>query len=243
MSEKEERQSKRPFGLSDDINSTALLIGILLTGLAGLSFALWSHYGGRFVADGKYQITAESIEITPLPQWILSDVRSEAMMLGSLSDLNIRQKDLTLRIAQAFSLHPWVDKVKRVSKKHPARVVVQLQYRKPAAVVELAQGLYPVDTEGVLLPTGDFRFVCKQCGKDFPVDVAERSCPDCQVTLTNIATQYPRLWASESSPLGQPGAPWGDPRIHSGARLATLMGPLWERLGFLPNRGPPTSKV
>ena len=184
------------------------------------------------MADGKYSIGVESIEITPAPNWIMSDVRTEAMMLGSLSDLNIKQEDLTLRIAQAFSLHPWVAKVKRVSKKYPARVVVELQYRQPAAVVEMAQGLYPVDTEGVLLPTSDFRFVCTKCGTNHPVDIADRTCPTCSKPLVNVATQYPRLWASETAPMGQPGAPWGDPRIQAGARLATLMRPIWNRLGF-----------
>ena len=239
MAEQEQEQSpapsqrsRRPFGLKNDAGTTAVLIGALLVGLVVLSFALWSTFGRRLLAEQHFSVTPESIEITPPPEWVVADVRSQAITLGSLSDLNIQQEDLTLRVARAFSLHPWVASVKRVSKKYPARVVVELVYRRPAAVVEMPQGLYPVDTAGVLLPTNDFQFICESCGKRFAVQTQQRTCDSCSAKLVNVATQYPRLWARDTAPLGQPGANWGDQRIHAGAKLATALRPLWKRLGL-----------
>jgi len=181
------------------------LIALLMAATLGTSaYVLWLRYGAQILAGPDYQLTPDRIEIPPLPSWIRADVRREAILRGSLEQLDIRQPDLTVRVAQAFALHPWVQKVTRVSKNYPAALHVELTYRRPAAMVEVAHGLLPVDEEGVLLPTDDF--------------------------TPEGARRYPRIVAGDSSPVGPPGTPWGSSHVAGAARIAGLLGPQWDRL-------------
>ena len=130
----------------------------------------------------RYRVTADDVEITPLPPWIHSDVRGEAIrgitLRGSMS---VMDDKLTQRIADAFGLHPWVAKVVGVRKFHPSRVKVDLEYRRPVLMVEVpvpgGVGLLPVDVQGAWLPSGDFS----------PIE----------------ANGYPRLAGITSSPVGR----------------------------------------
>ena len=84
-------------------------------------------------------------------------MKAEAVHNGSTgAPLSILDDGLVERIHSVFSLHPWVAKVQRVTKSHPAHVEVEIVYRRPVAMVEVPGGWYPVDVEGVLLPINDF---------------------------------------------------------------------------------------
>ena len=174
----------------------------VLTGL--LAIYLWGRFSQRILAGKDYIVTAENIQIPQLPPWIRTDLKSEAIVSGSLENLNVRQEDLSPRVAAAFKMHPWVAEVRRVTKRYPAQVIVDLDYRRPIAMVEVDQGLYPVDRQGTLLPTAGF--------------TAEE------------AIQFPRIIADEATPNGTPGTAWGDPRIHGGAKIAQLLEKSWKRL-------------
>jgi len=71
-------------------------------------------------------------------------------------------------------------------------------------MVEVEQGLYPVDPEGTLLPTAGF--------------TAEE------------AANFPRIVVEKSAPTGTPGAAWGDSRVHGAARIAQHLEKAWTRL-------------
>jgi hypothetical protein len=193
---------------------TTLAITAFVILAAFVLAALWRQYRPQVMAG--HRISVESIEITPLPPWIRSDIKAEAALAGGLSGLSIREEDLTLRVAEAFRMHSWVAKVKRVSKKHPAQVIVSLEFREPVAMVEVQDrnvdgqfyegGLYPIDVEGVLLPTGDFS--------------PER------------ASKFPRIAAKDAAPMSPPGAAWGDQRIHEAAVTAAALSPYWDELNL-----------
>ena len=97
----------------------------------------WRPWGRTVVARPIYRLAAESIQVTPPPPWIKTDVRGEVVRDGALTDLTIFDKDATLRVYQAFELHPWIAQVKRVSKQPPAQLLVDVQYRRPVAWVEV----------------------------------------------------------------------------------------------------------
>jgi hypothetical protein len=120
--------------------------------------------------------------------------------------LSLLDDDLTKRLANAFSLHPWVARVERVSKHHPARVEVHLIYRRPVAMVEVSGGLLPIDEDGILLPSADFS----------PAE----------------AKQYPRISRVESHPSGPVGTNWGDSGVSGGAKIASILGDRWKRLSL-----------
>ena len=170
------------------------------------AYAVWQQIRGEVAASDDYRLTAQEIEITPPPPWVRGDVKAEALRSAGIdAPLSILDDDLVQKIQTAFSLHPWVANVVRVSKQHPAHVDVELVYRRPVAMVEVhengSDGLYPVDIEGVLLPSNDFS----------PLE----------------ARGYPRLAGVESSPLGAVGSRWGDPVVAGGARIAMALSAHW----------------
>ena len=187
--------------------SALVIIAIVIACSFGLA-SLWRRY--QPVMATSHCISAQSIVITDPPPWIVTDLKQEAIVTGSLEGANLSDEDLTVRVAEAFRMHSWVSKVLRVSKRYPDSILVQLEYRRPVAMVEVRvgdqPGLFPIDADGTLLPTADF--------------TAER------------AKHYPRISIPNASPLGFPGSPWGDDRVHDAAIIATALAPYWERLGL-----------
>jgi hypothetical protein len=193
----------------------AMAIIVVVT-VAG-SYFLWHKYSGQIVAQSEFILTADRIEVPAQPNWITADVKAEAFLRGSLKGLSIREPDATVRVAQAFAMHSWVAKVNRVSKHYPASVVIDLDYRRPVAMVWVPRellpvevdydGLFPVDSAGYLLPFDDFY-------QHSPEQLSK----------------YPRILAGNATPSGPPGTPWGDRRIVGAARIASVLQEDWTKL-------------
>lgn len=183
-----------------------LLVAIMFAGIVAVGWRIvWNRVSEHVLTDDDYRVTPEKIAISSLPPWIHCDLKAEVMRDASLErSLSLLDEDLTKRLANAFSLHPWVAKVVRVSKHHPARVEVQLIYRQPVAMVEVSGGLLPVDEAGVLLPSADFS----------PAQ----------------AKQYPRISRVESHPSGPVGTNWGDATVAGGAKIASAVADRWKKL-------------
>ena len=186
---------------------TLALAAFVLVAFFGLWCAAWHGIGRQAMSSDDYWLTQEDVEITPPKAWIHSDLRGEVFRDASLDEpLWLMDDDLTTRIANAFSLHPWVARVRRVTKHHPARVRVELEYRRPVCMVQVSGELLPVDTDGVLLPRRDFS----------PIE----------------ARQYPRLEGVDTAPIGPVGTHWGDAKVLGGAEIAAAFGPAWQELGL-----------
>ena len=184
-----------------------VLVVLIVALFGGLWYAVWRRVGEEVLSSERYWLRPENVRITPLPEWVHRDVRAQVFRDASLDvPLSIMDPDLTDRIADAFSMHPWIAKVRRVAKSHPARVEVELVYRRPVCMVQVPGGLLPVDAEGVLLPSGDFS----------PIE----------------AGRYPRLVGVQTVPVGPVGTRWGDARVVGGAEIAATFGPVWGQLGL-----------
>ena len=141
--------------------------------------------------------------ITPKPEWIKADIRTEVFQNTGLDQpLSILDDNAAEQVGNALALHPWVAKVSRVSKHHPARFDVELLYRRPVCMVEVSGRLYPVDRQGVLLPGNDFSLV--------------------------EAARYPKLVGIDKLPVGTLGENWGDGRVLGGAEIAAELLPFWQ---------------
>jgi hypothetical protein len=175
---------------------------------------MWRRVGPQVVTGTDYTIGPRDVEITPLPAWIRTDLAGDVVRSLSMdAPLSILQDDLNQRIHDAFAAQPWVAKVQRVSKQHPARLRVDLVYRRPVCMVESASGvrpgsreaislrLLPIDEQGVLLPERDFS------------DAQRR--------------QYPRLSGIPTAPPGVAGSPWRDARVTGGALIAAALVEVW----------------
>ncbi len=205
----------RIFAADPTYGMTAIGVGALAVFLSFLLAGLWNRYEPHILAN--HLVAADSIRLVPQPPpWIKCDIKNEVVEAAGLSGLHISEEQLTLRFYEAFRTHSWVAKVRRVGKRPPANIVVELDYRRPVAMVEVADrnvegqfyegGLYPVDETGVLLPTADFS--------------------------VKAAQQFPRIVAQNAAPMAPPGALWGDQRIHQAAMLAAVLDPYWKKLSL-----------
>ncbi|MGD0518119.1 MAG: hypothetical protein ABSA26_11350 [Thermoguttaceae bacterium] len=203
-------------GLMGMVILCLVLLGIFIV----CAFAAWQKIGPRVLASPEYVIGPRGIEITPPPPWLRrTDLAAEVYRDLTLhGPVSIMDDDLTQRVAAACLLQPWVAKVQQVAKQYPAKVKVDLVYRRPVCMVKLGDQLLPVDAEAVLLPADDF------C----PVEMAK----------------YPRLLDVDRGPMGGAGRRWGDIRVAGGAEIAAAIQPIWEKLklqSIVPHLTPATA--
>jgi hypothetical protein len=176
------------------------------------AYVVWRAVRGRVVSSEGYWVTVDAVEITPLPSWIHKkdrekDLCREVFLDASLAPpLWLLDEKLCEQLRVAFSANPWVAKVNDVRKYYPARVQVELVYRRPVCVVEIGSERLPVDVDGVLLPS-----------EDLP---------------TTEAARYPRLVGIEKAIGTLVGRRWNDPRVAGAAQIADAFGPAWEKLGL-----------
>ncbi|MGH7201295.1 MAG: cell division protein FtsQ/DivIB, partial [Planctomycetaceae bacterium] len=148
------------------------------------------------------------------PHWVPPDFVEQVVKRSQLPETVCLLDDGVLEhIAAALAAHPWVERVRCVRKSAGEGIVVELDYRRPVAMVNVKQGVYPVDARGILLPPGDFS----------PADVS----------------RYPAVLNVASVPQGAPGTEWGDATVTGAARLASVLTQTrggaespWKRLGL-----------
>ena len=194
---------------------------VVVLGAAGGGYAAWQSFAGRVAAQPDTVLHPGAIELRALPPgaaagegagrgqptWISGDIKSEALRDASLDGgLPLDDPELARRLARAFDMHPWVKQVVSVQLRHPAAAIVEVRCREPVAMVEVPGGVYAVDAEGTVLPSGDF--------------------------TPAVADAYPRVTGIRSLPLGAAGAAWGDPLVEEAAAIAAVIGPEWSGLGL-----------
>lgn len=185
------------------------LVGLALLGVLTVGpYWAWRQVGDRVAAGDDYRLTADRVALVPPPEsvgWIRRDVKLEALRDAGLDEsASILDADLNERLAKAFRLHPWVAAVDKVTKRYPARVEIEVEYRKPAAVVVLSSDAWwPVDANGVVLPRDDFS----------PYE----------------ARRYPHITDVAGGPYGPTGARWGDVRVHGAAKIAAALSADWQK--------------
>lgn len=146
----------------------------------------------------EYQVGIEQITVTPPPRWVPENLVEEVLHRVDLDEhMSLQDPTLSERIAAAFVTYPWIRKVHRVTKSFPARVHVEVTYRRPVAIVRGIGGYYPIDESGCVLPGNDF----------------SRSDID----------RYPVVENVSSVPDARQGQSWGDPAVEGAARLAALL--------------------
>jgi len=186
-----------------------LLLTAMIVLLIGAAIYGWVRLRTFIVSDPRFLVTAENIEVHPEPpSWVHGDVKSEVLRGSELVGISILDPQATEKIGNAFSVHTWVESVQQVRKQSDPRVIVELEYRAPVAMVEVyfneVRGLLPVDRRGVLLPPDDFS--------------------------PSQASSYLRISAAETQPTGMVGSPWGDVRVEGAAEIAAAWGKKWTKL-------------
>ncbi len=162
-----------------------------------------SRQAAPLIAESEhYLLDPRAITITPVPTWIRADIRAEVVRNASLDDeVSILDPALARRVADAFEFHPWIDEVVRVTKHAGPRIDVEIIYRKPVAMVDVADAaeLAPIDSRGARLPLADFTPQERQ--------------------------RYPRISGIATLPLV--GQRWDDPAALGAAQLASVLSDVW----------------
>ena len=201
--------ARPPSPLSQFLRTHArrLLLAVMTCAAASAGvYAVWRSVAHDVLRHDQFRLALDQITVTPPPAWIhTTDIRGEVFRDGGFEgDAWLHDPNLAEKIAKTFELHPWVANVKRVDIRG-ATVDVELVYRKPVCMVEVAAGLVlPVDAEGVVLPRDDFT----------PAE----------------ARSYPRLAGVTSAPVGSVGLPWGDLHVVGGAEIAAALADCWDEL-------------
>ncbi|MDR0336137.1 MAG: hypothetical protein LBI18_03505 [Planctomycetaceae bacterium] len=191
-----------------------LFFGIIFIALFFIGFGVagWFFVRSQIIHRSEYRLSADRILVTVPPVWVPEDFVADILQSSGL-DTNSTLFDVSLpqKLSQAFLASPWVEEVRRVQTCYPSGAEVQLVYRVPVALVEMvSQGLYPVDRNGILLPT------------DYFISVAPET-----------RASYLRITGIRSLPLGVTGTLWGDPMVHTAAQLAGLLEDVAEKLGLV----------
>src|SRR6478735_10724335 len=163
-------QSKSPTAITAGIGIAGFLLrrqnrgwvtttAVVVAAIIGFAVA-WQKWGAPSLEGDEYLVTAEQIQVTAQPNWIHGNVKTECVRSLTGMKLSLLDHELVEKVADAFTLHPWVAHVIRVEKRYPARVNVELEYRRPALVVKIDapgdEGLLFLDEDAVLLPSADF---------------------------------------------------------------------------------------
>jgi hypothetical protein len=191
-------------------NRSRLRVALALSVIVALGWglqAVWKQVEPSVIHREPYLLTAERITMTPQPEWIASDIRAEVIRNAGLGQKLSILDDAFMDVVQdAFALHPWIASVDKITKRYPAGVHVDVTFRKPVAVVELASEegmlLVPLDAQGVVLPIADVP------------EIRKRYMPRIQ----NIV---------DRPPVGQK---WDNPRVAGAVDLAIRLAGYWESL-------------
>ena len=193
----------------------ALLFAVL--SLVVLGYLGWYYYGADHLDQALYALRLEKLTVTQQPPWIKTNIAEEVYNNSRLDRLSLLDSRATSTVAQAFEAHEWVKTTQRVNKTVGGKVVVELVYRRPAAMIYVTSvnketgvevpGFLPIDNQGTLLPS-EPHFA--------PDDV----------------WNYFQIFAKDAEPTGRLGMPFGDVRIMEALKLCEFLEKYREPLGL-----------
>lgn len=167
-----------------------LIVGAVLGTVWGLGH--WTR--GLLRSQAAFQITPGDIDCQPPVDLSRSDFLAEVQHRADLpKQLSVLEKDLPRQLVRAFSLHPWVESVRKVEVLPNRQVRVQLVYRTPQLAVVNGKRKWAIDGHGVLLP---------------PTPAAER---------------VPVFCGAVPPPKGEAGTVWGDDTLTAAARTVAFL--------------------
>jgi len=183
---------------------TILILLVLLV----LWVGFWLLWKRTLLGSPEYHLKPERFHLSEHPPWIPKTLVHEILTTAKFRpNESVLDVGLSKKIAAAFAANPWIQKVQKVQIKYPGEVYVDLDYRSPVCLVELpgGNGFYPVDANGILLPTDYFTQGTKE-------ENDERM------------NAFLFVEGAPSNPIGAPGDPWGDSAVEKAAKIAAQLG-------------------
>ncbi|PQO42450.1 hypothetical protein C5Y93_29430 [Blastopirellula marina] len=215
------RSTQTPSGLLG-LGSPAVRQLLLCVAIAAafvlMMVAGWNHYADQFASREEFLVAPRDIMITPPPAWIHTDILSDIDEKFKLPEkLDLRDRELTNTIASTFAMQPWIRNVQKVVKQYPSKILVEVEYRRPVAAVQVTysytdkqgvswtrDGKVPIDIEGTILPPKDFS--------------------------ETAISQYPQIVIDKKWNDYSAGMQWQDTRVVDAAKIAAELLPYWKDL-------------
>ncbi len=177
-------------------------------------YIAWHRWGSVHVAQNFYGVDPTKILISDPPEHVRTNIVKSVYRDRAMEGLSLMDTQAAAKIASAFSMHPWVREVVSVRKLPDGVVDVRMEYRRPVAMVQVFRTVggvrdkffFPIDGNGVLLPTGEFTRT---------------------ETMKFVHIDVPGADSTNAE-----GMPFGDARIEAAARLAELLAPIHEAAGI-----------
>jgi hypothetical protein len=181
-----------------------------LTAFVVVAVVLWRFLFVDIAAREEFRLSEQNLVVTPQPAWIHpnTNVKRDVIRDATLSQISLWDDQAVVKVARAFELHPWVRRVVRVHKRPPGQIVVDLEYRRPVALVEVlfqnTISYEPVDRDGVVLPEDAFH------------------------ANAQLLDEYLRITVDYTLPNGPVGTRWDDERVVGAARIAAVLQETWK---------------
>lgn len=138
------------------VTNPMVLVLVITAGAVLLAAKFWSDQRDRLRGEPEFAVGPDKIQLTAQPEWIRSDFREAALQDFDWQNRSLLDSNLVADLGQHLQQQLWIRQVTRVQKQ-PQVVTVDVQFRRPVAMVELrGKELYPVDTEGVVLDSDEF---------------------------------------------------------------------------------------
>ncbi len=156
----------------------------------------------------EYRLETKNIRIVPaperpVPEDLLEQIRRQNHLPRELSLLDPK---LCPSLADAFAKHPWIARVISVKQSFPSDVVVEVEFRRAVAMVQVTGGRIPIDGSGTVLPSEDF-------------------------ALADVA-RYPTIRRAGGRNMARDHGRITEPGLIGAARVAELLAPQWSQLGL-----------
>ncbi len=183
----------------------AVKASAVLTVAALAALALWGMRSS-VLASPEYAGKSARVRLAErpmdLPPYAVRSVLSRVQ--AKVSGRSVFDESLAKDVYDAAAEHPWIAKVRCVRKHHDGTVVIEAEFRRPAALVAVEDRpgeFHVVDAGGVVLPLR-----------------ANQVRQDAFVKIDGVGTLPPR-----------PGQKWDAPELDKGLRLLSLLkGRAWQ---------------
>jgi hypothetical protein len=160
----------------------------------------------NLTSRAEYRLETTKIQLKPaierpVPRDLIEQVRRQSELPQELSLLDPK---LCKTVGDAFANHPWVARVISVRQSFPAEVVVELEFRRPVAMVQVKGGRIPIDAFGFVLPSEDF-------------------------TVADVS-RFPTIRMAGAGNLSRDGGRINQAGLIGAGRIAELLAPSWSHL-------------
>ncbi len=152
------RRSQRDRRDADDSNprrrGLIYLVAGTVTVCAGVVLSVHAMYR-QVRRHPDFHVDPLAVELVEVPTWVPNELESELQHDHGLppKPLSIFTPEVERALAERYAANPWVAGVEAVRRVYPGQIEIELELRRPAALIVLGDGqAVPIDKMGVRLP-------------------------------------------------------------------------------------------